>query len=257
MFATLSTRRRPIALLLAFVLAGVATVAIASYVKGLERNAAAGTANVSVLVVKDTIPAFMSVSTALSRGLIEQVQVPERLVAANAVTSLEAVRDQVAAVDLARGEQLLATRLVTAQAAAGILPIPANYQALTVAVDASPAVGGFVRPDDHVSIIAKVAVPAKGGSEVSKVGFLLQNVRVLAVGSQVAAGGSGEASQANDPQRGVASQTLLTLAVTPSDAERLAFAVLEGQLYFTLLSRTNPATGKTSGRTADTLFPKR
>jgi pilus assembly protein CpaB len=256
-FATLSLKRRPIALLIAFALAGVATVAVGSYVRGVERRAAAGTATVNVLVVKDTIPAFMSVSAALSRGLIEQVQVPERLVAAGAVTSLEAVRDHVATVDLAKGEQLIAARLVTASAAAGILPIPAGKQAMTVALDPSPSVGGFVRPDDRVSIMAKITVTQPGGATTSKVGFVIQNVPVLAVGSQVAVPGRDERTTAAEPEVSAASQTLLTLAVSPVDAERLGYAVLEGELYFTLLSRTKPATASTTGRTADTIFPKR
>lgn len=258
MFATLSLKRRPLALVLAFVLAGVATVAIYSYVQGLESRAGASGAAVNVLVAKDTIPAYMSVSAALSRGLIEQVQVPERLLAAGAVTSLEAVRDHVASVDIAKGEQLLVTRLVTADVAAGILPIPDGKQAITVAVDASPGVGGFVRPNDRVSVIGKVEVTSPTtNATATKVGFLLQNVTVLAVGSQVATPGRAERKTAAEPESATVNQTLLTLAVSPVDAERLAYVTLEGELYFTLLSRLNPATGATSGRTADTIFPKR
>lgn len=258
MFASLTLRRRPLALVLAFVLAGVATVAIGSYVKGIEARTAAGNATVNVLVAKDTIPAYMSVSAALSRGLIEQIQVPERLLASGAVTSLEAVRDQVATVDIARGEQLLVTRLVTAEAAAGILPIPVGKQAITVAMDSSPAVGGFVRPNDRVSVIAKVDVTSRTTDAIAtRVGFLLQNVIVLAVGSQVATPGRAERTTAAEPESAGVNQTLLTLAVSPADAERLAFAILEGELYFTLLSRTNPATARTSGRTADSIFPTR
>lgn len=256
MIATLSLKRRPLALLLAFLLAGLATVALASYIDGVKNRVTPGVAT-KVYVAKDTIPAFTSISTALSRGLIEQVTVPQNVAAFGAIGSLEAIRDAVSSIDIAKGEQLIAARFVSAEQAAGILPIPAGKHALSVSIDLSPAVGGFIRPNDHVSVLAKVDVPSsKGGATATRVGFLLQNVPVLAVGDEVASPRPA-ATKASDTQAQVRNQVLLTLAVTPAEAERVAFAALEGELYFTLLSRTAPAVGKTAGQTAATLFPKR
>lgn len=259
--AAISLRKRTVALVMAVVLAALATLALISYVRGLESKAFAGVQMVQAYVAKDDIPVDTPADVALSRGLIEKTAMPRRVLAAGAVRSLDQIRGKFAAVTILKGEQIAAARFVSVADAGGILPIPAGRQAVAVQTDIPPAVGGFVRPGDHVSVLAKVDVPASGrsaaaaGATLSQVRFLLQDVAVLAVGEQVAnrpqSAGSkdGEDAKASQQQ----SQILLTLAVTPSDAEKLAFAVLEGEIYFTLLPKGQRPV-RTLGRTQATVF---
>ncbi len=60
-----------------------------------------------------------------------------------------------------------------------------------------------------------------------------------------------------DPDGGTTPTTdsvLLTVAVTPDEAEQLTFATLAGSLYLTLLPEDEREPVDTAGRTADNLF---
>ena len=79
-------------------------------------------------------------------------------------------------------EQIVAARFVPV-GTRGALNIPEGQQAVSVQVAIPPGVAGFIRPGDHVSVLAQLTVP-DGGQTESRVQYLLQNVRVLAVGLQ-------------------------------------------------------------------------
>lgn len=60
-----------------------------------------------------------------------------------------------------------------------------------------------------------------------------------------------------EPEGGTAQEggsVLLTVAVTPDEAEQLTFANLTGQLYMTLLPEDETEPVVTPGRTVDNLF---
>src|SRR5437763_284120 len=87
-----------------------------------------------------------------------------------------------------------------------------------------------------VAAIVLAAVPKTGATAAATtptVKYLLQNVKVLAVG-QFAVTTAANGSTTSTTQQ-TAGQVLLTLAVTPVQAEKLVLANLQGQLYFALL----------------------
>lgn len=244
--------RRGVSLIVALLLAAFATAAWVSYVRSIENRAIDGNTTVQVYVAADAIPAGTTAEQADGNKLFVKTGVPKRLVAAGAVTELPALRGTVASVTIQKGEQILRSRFTSPEQAARLLQIPAGLQAMSVEVAAPPGVGGFVQPHDRVSVIAKVA-PQNADPLVR---FLLQDVEVLAVGSRtsVVAPASGSREAAREEATPQASdRMLLTLAVSPFQAEQLAFAVLEGQVYFTLLPPGSKATG-TPGRTAGNVF---
>jgi pilus assembly protein CpaB len=251
-----SGSKRRIALGLAFALALVATFALWRYARGLESKAFAGVETVRVLVAKDAIPAGMSAREAASQGRIETTTIPSKVRAEGAVTSVDQLGDRVAAVTILKGEQIAGPRFVVPGEAKGILPIPQDRQAISVQVALPPGVGGFVQPGDRVSVIGQVKVPA-GTTEVTKVQFLLQDVGVLAVGQRVANAAAPPSSDSSkdkgDKARDLQDSLTLTLAVTATEAEKVVYAVLDGQVYFTLLPPgSKPAA--TTGRTRDNVF---
>lgn len=250
--AGLSMSKRGAGLVVAVVLAGLATAALISYVRGVEEKTLRGAEMVGVYVAKDFIPAGTSAEEAFSKGLIAREAVPRRVVASDAITSLEQIRGRVAAVTILKGEQVVGLRFVLPGTVKGALPIPAGRQAISVDVGVPSGVGGFVQPGDRVSIIAQLA--GSGGRADAQVQFLLQRVEVLAVGQRVvattAAPARGQPAQAEPQQRG---QVLLTLALTPVEAEKLAFAIFQGELYFTLLPPGQKSVN-TPGRTRANAF---
>lgn len=244
--------RRGVSLIVALVLAAFATAAWVSYVRSIEKRAIDGNATVQVYVAGDVIPAGTTAEQADANKLLVKTGVPKRLVAEGAVTELPQLRGTVASVTIQKGEQILRSRFTSPEQAARLLQIPPGLHAMSVEVAAPPGVGGFVQPHDRVSVIAKV----ERENSDPLVKFLLQDVEVLAVGSRTTvaqpASGSREAAR-EETQPTANDRMLLTLAVSPYQAEQLAFAVLEGSVYFTLLPPGSEAIG-TPGRTAGNVF---
>jgi pilus assembly protein CpaB len=104
--------------------------------------------------------------------------------------------------------------------------IPPLMRAVTVALDPIIGVGGFIKPGDHVDVIATFDVN-KG--TITKT--VLQDVELLATGSEIIA-------EEIDPQTGrqtkATPQPNATLAVMPMDAERLILAESKGKLRLAL-----------------------
>lgn len=251
--------RRGLALGLALLLAVLSGVALTSYIRGVEDRAAAENEQVEVLYAKDTIPEGTSATEAAQRGLVGTQAVPQRAVATGAISTLDPLGDGVASVDIYPGEQLVATRFVEPDARDGLLTIPEGKRAMTIDVAVPPGVAGFIRPGARTSILAQLTAPAVDpegadagtGEGEARVAYLLQDVTVLAVGRRTVTV-EGQETVVEPEER-----VMLTLAVSAQEAEKLAYGVLNGQLYLTLLPHDvadEDAVVDTPGRTARNAF---
>jgi pilus assembly protein CpaB len=242
-------RGRVVAVLVALALAVAATAALVVYAAGADRRAIANQEPVVVYVARARIPAGTGGEDAQNRGLIERTTLPRRAVAGGAVRSLEQLGGRVAAVDIVPGEQLLAARWVGRGDAPGgrLLAIPEGHQAVSIALDPTRQVSGFVTPGDRVSVVVSLGLPRRGRPQRTS-RFLLQDVQVLAVGA------TAQEDRRTGPGQGRnQSLSAVTLAVRPADVERVVFAAENGSLYLSLLplgQRPVP----TRGRTIDNEF---
>lgn len=252
----MTTKRRRGAVLAALILAAVATLSLFSYVRGVEAKAVEGSQSVEAFVAKDVIPAGTTGQDAITQGLVVRQPIPRRVIPDSAIHALSEIQGKVAAVSILKGEQILSDRFVppTQNQGASGLAIPADRQAMTIQVANPPGVGGFIQPASRVSVIVKVDAPQP------QVQFLLQDIQVLAVGQRVA---TPIAAKSPDPKATPTSggigaqagdqQVVVTLAVTPVEAEKLAYGVMSGQIYLTLVPPDQkPQT--TPGRTPGNLF---
>jgi pilus assembly protein CpaB len=245
---------RVLAILIAVVLALVATGALVVYVNGADRRAIANQEPVAVLVAKETIKAGTSGEDAQNLKLVAPKLVPRESAVVGAFRSWSQLEGRFAAVDIMKGEQLLPTRWVGADEVEGrgLLPIPDDHQALSIGLDVTRQVAGFVTPGDNVGIV--LTLPAGDGG--TKTRFLLQNVRVLAVGatalsSRTAQGGGGRVSQ-----KGSQSVTAITLAVKKQYVESVVHAAVDGDIYLTLMPRNADPAQRSKGVTDDNVFPQ-
>jgi pilus assembly protein CpaB len=250
---------RVLAILIAVVLALVATAAMIVYVSGADRRAISGQQPVYVLRAKKTIPAGMSGVDAQNGDLIERVAVPRDSVVRGGVRSLEQLKNRYAAVDIAAGEQLLLERWVGAEDVAGrrLLQIPEDHQALSLALDLSRQVAGFVTPGDKVGLVLSLKRTDANGNSVDKTQFLLQNVQVLAVGATALANSSSQGSGGRVNQRGSQNLTAVTLAVRKQDVERVVYAAENGSIYLTLMPPNAVPQPKTKGIDGSNVIPDR
>lgn len=248
--AGISLTKRTTGLFVALILAALATAALVSYVRGVENKALEGVETVQVYVAKESIPAGTSAGQAVSAGLIGREAVPRKVAAEGAVGSLEEIDGKVAAVAILRGEQIVASRWILASQLGSTLPIPKNHVAMAIQVGVPPAVAGFIAPGSRVSVLANVDT---GDDEGARTQFLLQNVQVLAVGNQVVTTGGAAGDDEAGTQQAATNDVLLTLALTPNQAEQLGYVIFQGSAYFALLPPDGKPAG-TPGRTAETLF---
>lgn len=252
-------KRQIIGITAAVALAVIGTVALVSYVQSAKDDAVAGETLVEVYVVRDTI----AKGTALGEmgDDVQLAEVPQRLVSPDAIVDLTQYdATLVAAVDLLEGEQLLAGRLVDARSLVRAA-VPKGLQEVTIALSPERAVGGELVAGSTVGVIfsfepfdvtaaAPAADPA-APSTTSPVGrtpntthLTLHKVLVTAVQFSVVDStraaeiqGEGDSSTATTVDPAVAEapseQLLVTLAVSPAEAEQLVFAAEFGTIWLT------------------------
>jgi pilus assembly protein CpaB len=112
--------------------------------------------------------------------------------------------------------------------------IPAGMRALTVSVNNSSGVSGFILPNTRVDVLVTVSSPVQREESTTKI--ILEDIRVLAVDQTFE-------RKEDDP---VIVQTV-TLLVTPEDAEKLVLASTEGKLQLSLRNTTDHSVKATAG----------
>ena len=248
---------RVLAILVAVVLALVATAALVVYVNGADRRAVSGQEPRMVWVAAQLIKAGTSGQTARNTGQIKQIPVPNKNVVAGAVLSMPQIENRYAAVDIVAGEQLLLRRWVGAEDVAGrrLLQIEPGHQALAIEMDMVRQVAGFVTPGDKVSLVLSMKRPAPGG-DLERSQFLLQNVQVLAVGATALANSAaqGGGSRVNQGRGEVAA---VTLSIPDERVEQVVYAAENGSIYMTLLPPDAKDVPSDGGATADNVIGRR
>jgi len=239
---------RIISTIAAVVFAAIAGILVWKYLSNADSRAEKKKELVSVLVAKTRISRGTVFDTIVGDKLFEEKKIPRESLPPNQILPdtdaklLEIYKGRVAAADIFQvtplvGDQfVVASQLVSTVAGA----IPKGKQAITVSLDQTHSVGGFVTPGDKVNVLLNYAVlDDKGNSTGHKAtAFLLPGVKVIAVGSStvlpqqtntVAANGATTTTQ---PQSQPAS--LITLQVTPRQAEQIVQATTLGTVWLSL-----------------------
>lgn len=125
-------------------------------------------------------------------------------------------------IPISKGEFILPNRLAAENAGAGLPSlIPPGMRAVSVRVNEVVSVAGFVTPGTRVDVLL---TGTPGGSGEQQTTTVLQNVAVLASGHTLERTSTGEAQ----------TTAVITLMVTPDDAERLTLASSEGHIQLAL-----------------------
>lgn len=133
-------------------------------------------------------------------------------------------------------EPIVANKLFLGQRTAGVMPllIPPGMRAVSVPVDEVSDIAGFVLPHTHVDILVALSDPATGNKPFSKI--VLQNVEVLAVAQEVE-------KKKDEPEL----VKVVTVLVSPQDAERLELATHQGTLRLAMRNYSDSKVVLTSG----------
>src|SRR5260370_16864949 len=122
------------------------------------------------------------------------------------------------------------------------LLIPAGMRSMSVPVDEVSDIAGFVLPGAHVDILVAISDKSTGGAPFSKI--VLQNVEVLAVAQEI--------EEAKDEPKVV---KVVTVLVTPEEAERLSLASHDGTLRLALRNYKDKKILMTNASNLVTLLP--
>jgi pilus assembly protein CpaB len=226
-------RFRPLAFLgLALVLGLVTSVLIFTWLQNEKSRLMAAplpvaTKGVQVLVAN----ADLSWGTKLTPEMLQLQEFPPASVPEGHFTDAGNAKDRVLIVDIKRNEMLLESKLAplgtTSGGVAAVTDV--NKRAMSVKVDDVIGVAGFIKPGDRVDVMVTVEpMPGKPEHAVSKT--ILENVKVLAAGTQMERKGKDE-----EPKQ----VQVITVEVDAEEAEKLALASTQGRLRLALRNPLN------------------
>jgi len=281
--------RRTLVLIVALLLAGIAAFAVWQFLSNVEKEKEAELELRAVYrVTGGTITEGTEGSLVLSQERTVLSDEETRFLPDNSIGSLEeltaTLTGRVAAGPISNNSILTTDQWV--ELTADIKPlaerIPEGKQAITIGVDNIQGVNGFIEAGDRINIIVTLTAPIEQIAEdviasetltpeelkalqaeleqgiISR--FVLQGLPVLAVGTEirvdedadqtvtvttVAVEGE-EAAQQNETG-------ILTLEVTPEEAERIAYTFATGTVWLTLVPEDFVPV-PTDGITRDNLF---
>lgn len=125
---------------------------------------------------------------------------------------------------MVQNEPILDAKLAPKEAGVGLPPaIPEGFRAMSVRVNDVIGVAGYVLPGTHVDVLATASPSDQRVDTTTK--LVLSNVQVLIAGTKVEQPGD-----KGKPQQ----VTVVTLLVTPEQAERLTLASTEGKIQLAL-----------------------
>jgi pilus assembly protein CpaB len=228
------TFQRTGALIAAIALALLGTLGLTAYVHGAKDRATAGEKLVDVYVASGKITAGTPADQLHSKVKLEKV--PAKVRAADAVTNLTSIKNEVASIDIADGEQLLASRWVAADIQSAKVQsstaVPAGLFQSTVSLDPDQALGGQVRAGNRVAVVAldtNTNNAATTTPDTAKV--IARNILVTTVQIDGERGQSTDQTQKQPVANAPTGKFLVTLALTQPDLEALVTAVNDGTVW--------------------------
>jgi pilus assembly protein CpaB len=121
--------------------------------------------------------------------------------------------------------------------------IPPGMRAVSVAVNNVIGVAGFVLPGSRVDVLV-TGSPAGGGENSRMTTTVLQNILVISAGTKIQPDARGQPE--NVP--------VVTMLVTPEQAEIMTLAANEGRIQLVLRNPTDEKTDRPSGIRVNSLY---
>ena len=217
-------RTSVITFIAALALGLVAAIGVFAYTSGAQDRAVAEQQPVDVFVSTEVIPAGTTVADALASGALAPTRVPASSVPQGALATAGS-GDDVALQDIAGGQVVLSAAFGDQMPLLEAIAVPTNELAVTLELGDPQRVGDFLKPGSRIAVFNTIEEPNR------QTRLLLFDVAVLAVGSSTT-------TQDVEQQEDIAPTALVTVSVTPRNAERLIHAVQTGSPYLALIGET-------------------
>lgn len=186
--------------------------------------------------------AALPVGTMLTADHVKLVPWPQAAPLEGGFDATEAVVGRGLTANVVANEPLVESKLAPKEAGAGLPPsITPGMRAMSVKVNEVIGVAGFVVPGTRVDVMVVLRQ-----REDSIARTVVSNVQVLTAGTRM--------DQENARQGKPIPTTVVTLLVTPPDAEKIALAQSEGQLMLSLRNPTDVTPTETNGARTNALL---
>jgi pilus assembly protein CpaB len=247
--------RRRLLLILAVFVAIIGTALVFLYVQGADKRAGNQYDNVSVLKATADIPAGESYDAALAAGKISSADVPKNQLVTGYQTSTTTLKGKIAAVPIFAGQQIISSQFGnTVQSATSSLAIPKGQIAISVNLTDPDRVAGNIQNGSSVAIFvtgtlsntANGGTGATGTATLESTRLLLPKVTVLNVGSPQPPQTTTTTDETGAQTTEQLPRTLLTIAVSQKDAQKVILSSKALDLTFGLLtsdSKVKPGPG--------------
>jgi pilus assembly protein CpaB len=190
---------------------------------------------VDTLVAAVSIPA----GTMLTRDHVKVVQWPAASRLDGSLSDPRTVVDRGVILPIAANEPITENKLAAVGAGAGLPPtIPPGMRAMSVRVNEVVGVAGFVVPGTRVDVLVTFESRAQESDSVARV--VVSNVQVLTAGTRF------DQEKARQDNRPIPT-SVVTLLVTPEDAQRIALAAAEGRITLILRNPLDNAPTESAG----------
>ena len=246
---------RFVIIVIAVILGLVAVLGVNSYLSNIKKQAVEEQKTVKVWVAVKDIPKGTTIENIQSDKLAELKNIPRRYVASQAISSTRNIEGKVLSVEINAGEQLTVGKFKHPSEAGLSFSVPKDFIAVSIPYDEIKGVAGMVKPGDLLTVFATFS-PGPDGEDITKI--LLQKVQVIAVGVTVGAEkvddkertiGGAEASEGETKV-----QKTVTLALKPTDAEKVVFAQENGKIWLGLHPTSFAESASTKGITLKTVY---
>jgi len=194
---------------------------------------------------------------------LKKVQIPSAYVQKDALTytsdaDLKLLENTVARIQIPRGNQISKYAITSLSPEAGLASkVPVQMRGVIIP-DIPSAVATMIKPDDNVDVLFTFEAVLKTGVRQQVTITLIQNAKVLAVGSDLGQGLDSRTAAAMKDKDSEASaysdSSALSLALGPSDAQNLALAQAQGKISVVLRSPGDMARYSMQMATFDRLF---
>jgi pilus assembly protein CpaB len=165
----------------------------------------------------------LGLGTRITTAQLRTVPWPKGVALEGAFGDVEELVGRGVVVPIVANEPVLESKLAPREAGAGLTTaIPAGMRAVAVKVNDVIGVAGFVLPGTRVDVI--LTGSPDDGHETDTARVILENVQVLTAGRNV------EPDATGTPQN----VPVVTLLVTPDDAQRLSLASADGHIQLAL-----------------------
>ncbi|HWD98687.1 MAG TPA: Flp pilus assembly protein CpaB, partial [Bryobacteraceae bacterium] len=218
--------------------AGLATLVAAMFYRLTSARASHSPQLVSVVYAASSLP----VGARVRPSDVKLISIPVSVKPRDSFARVEDVIDRPVIATIMQDEPVLKQRLSEPGSGAGLAPIiPPGFRAVSVRVNDVIGVAGYAEPGMKVDVLV-TGHPPQSDETITRT--VLQNIPVLSAGEVLQPEPKGQAINA----------TLVTLQVTPREAELLALASDGGHIQLVLRNSTDLAIQNTSGAELSAMY---